>query len=672
MKPEFEHVFLALGFASAVTQVSILREFYAAYSGNEVFLAVTLGFWLALTGVGAQVAGKGRIIGGLSGFAVLFSLAAPATTYLVSISKPALVLPGQQTDPLLFAALNLLILSPLCLLNGAQIASWFKRFHKEKKEQARRGYVYEGVGSAAGGVLFTFILATRSSNLINVFLASFVLLAVIYVHEKNKKTVLMGLVLFSALFLPANQLQNMLIYGGENILFQSDSQLGRITVTEDQGQIRIYENNEVVALNQKQASDEKIIHYPLLQVASPEKILLISKGFGQVINEAEKYPGIETVYLTHDPIMESVGRRFLLKKPLKDVSFVSGDPRKYIKKTEELFDAVIIDVGDPSTLLLNRFYTNEFLAEVKEKLTNKGVVCLSLTGGENIWSRNAVDMNKAVYGALKNDFEYVMVLPGSTNYFLAARKPLKKDYAGLIQQKNLTTTYLTEKHFEVVLSPTRINQAKKYLSDSTRINTDLKPAAFKNYLFFFSEKYGFNLNKTLILGLTVLTFLLFKLKPYCASVFGSGFSASLTQVTALFTYQIGAGVVYHNLALFIALFMLGLSGGAASASKLRWGVERNLGAAAGIALTLFLVFDFLPEEFFLFINLLAGFYAGLIYNKSFVEGEATSPGGLWSLDILGGFFGAVFSAAFLIPLWGVREMFIIVGFINLYLWTRFR
>jgi len=62
----------------------------------------------------------------------------------------------------------------------------------------------------------------------------------------------------------------------------------------------------------------------------------------------------------------------------KRVHVIAGDARQFVRRTSEKYDVVLINLPEPSTLLINRFYSREFYNELKKVLTPGAVISESL------------------------------------------------------------------------------------------------------------------------------------------------------------------------------------------------------------------------------------------------------------------------------------------------------
>lgn len=90
------------------------------------------------------------------------------------------------------------------------------------------------------------------------------------------------------------------------------------------------------------------------------------------------------------------------------INIISKDARLFVKGTKQDYDVVIIDLPDPSTAQINRFYTIEFFRELKEKLNKNAVVSLSLISTVNYINEEARQLNSVLYKTLKQVFANVI------------------------------------------------------------------------------------------------------------------------------------------------------------------------------------------------------------------------------------------------------------------------
>jgi len=98
------------------------------------------------------------------------------------------------------------------------------------------------------------------------------------------------------------------------------------------------------------------------------------------------------------------------------------DGRLFLKTTASTFDVIIVNLPDPQTAQLNRFYTLEFFQEAARKLTGSGVLALRLTAAEDYISPELAAFLGSIHKTLHAVFPEVTAIPGETVHFFGARR----------------------------------------------------------------------------------------------------------------------------------------------------------------------------------------------------------------------------------------------------------
>ena len=112
----------AVGAASVITQLALLREMLGAFAGNELALGIMLGNWLLLTGLGAWLGRKSDklrhretiLVAGL----VLVALLPLAQLVLLRLLRNVVFLPGTTLGVGEVFAGSFVVLLPFCLVTG--------------------------------------------------------------------------------------------------------------------------------------------------------------------------------------------------------------------------------------------------------------------------------------------------------------------------------------------------------------------------------------------------------------------------------------------------------------------------------------------------------------------------------------------------------------------------
>ena len=190
----------------------------------------------------------------------------------------------------------------------------------------------------------------------------------------------------------------------------------------------LYENGLITGHTPDQSAAEEAVHYALLEHPAPRKILLIGGGASGSIAEALKHPTVERIDLVElDPALIAHGEtifpsgRSSLSDPRVHLHYADG--RHYLNSTHDTFDVIIVNVPDPQTAQLNRFYTAEFFRSAREHLAPGGLFALQLRSSEETISPDLAEFLRCIDRTLREVFPYVVAIPGETIHFFAATRP---------------------------------------------------------------------------------------------------------------------------------------------------------------------------------------------------------------------------------------------------------
>ncbi len=369
-----DFTFAAIGFTSTIAQVMFLRELFASLNGSELVYGIALTIWLLSAGCGSFIAG--RLIHKLKDPSLAFiyiqlaaALLFPLELFLVRTSR---VMFGVQagTIPALGTVILICVVSiaPLCLLMGALFT-----FGSRLLSNIGRMYILESLGSMIGGFAFSFLLVGYLNSFqIAGFAGALLAFSSVYFYKNfmRKKTppstgrmvvfalvIAVNLVFIYPSGIKADLLTSRLPYRGFHLAASADSRFGRIAVIEDNGELSYFENGNLMFSTASQILNEEVVHLAFLESARPKKILLIGGSPG-MIKEIQKHAIDNLDYVEFDPkLMELSGEKY---------PFFAGDGRLFLERTKNKYDLIMVEVGDPSSAALNRFYTLEFFRGVRE------------------------------------------------------------------------------------------------------------------------------------------------------------------------------------------------------------------------------------------------------------------------------------------------------------------
>jgi spermidine synthase len=680
-----------LGFLALSFQIFLLREFSVHFYGNEITFGFILASWLLWGGIGSIMASKFKF--SQTRFIQVYYLVIflfPVCLVGLRFSRFILnILPGEITGiiPMLISSL---ILS-FCVSFPLGILFVFNtHFLKGNLYQV---YLLESLGSSSAGLIVYFFLIPFFSNWQGAALVGAIVAFFSYFIDQARKQrffPLVILILLLAFCFFDNPSQK--IYWKPFRLVQSkDTPYGKLQVLQTEEQISLYNNSLHDFSYPNLASAEESVHFALLQNPEAENVLLIGGGAAGGLRQILKYPKAKVDYVELDPEIIRISSRFLpdTEKEIlrnKRIQIFYQDGRAFLRKSQKTYDMIILNLPDPATAQINRFYTKEFFLMVKEKLTDDGIFSFRVSSAENYISPELQDFLSSLYFTSKEAFPFIEIVPGDTNIFLASSSPLSIEHEKLSQKitgLNLQNTYISPQLLFARLSPLRVDMVReKVTSGKKAINLDFSPISYfynsvlwstqfkgieRKIFTFFSSLHSFWL-LDLPLMIIVCTLILLWLRGKKSSFFlvplaVMGFTTIVGEIIVIISFQTLYGYLYRSIALLLTAFMVGLFLGSLRGKKRKkFDFSRLLLIQAGFLLLLLLLQITLklnpPELFFFFFLLALGFLGGdlfVVSNHLFLK-EKTNFGLGYGLDLLGSFVGALAVSSLLIPLVGLPHL----------------
>ncbi len=722
------------GLLAVLAQIVLMREFLVVSHGNELSLGTLLAFWLLWTAAGS--AGLGRwprtsvSLGFLAALLGAVAIAFPVSVLLMRSGRQWWnAAPGEALGPLPILVVAVVTLAPFCLLSGWVYATGAHTYAHVRQassaESGNRAYLLETVGAAAGGLLASLLLLPYFGSLqICVFAAAAALLATLplIVRSAILRWALSGVLVACALLgirYAGRQERNAAahLWPGFQILDTRNSYYGNLILVENEGNRSVIQNGVTLFTVPDPSTAEESVHFALLEHPDPRKVLLIGGGMNGSIGEILKYPAIERMdYVEVDPALLQLGRQYFPQQwagTTADarVHVHEMDGRLFVKTSPLRFDVIILNLPEPQTAQLNRFYTEEFYREAASRLAEGGVLAFQLRASEEYISPELADFLRCVYETVGRVFRDVVVIPGESVHFLASTSPgvVSTDAALLLRrlrERQVHTAYLREYYLPFRMSQRRVEELEMLLKSNTprRVNRDLSPSAyFFNLALWstqFSEASGGFLSRAAavpfrwigatLATLTLILALILRLKgrPQRRLAALAGYAALTagltligTQVMLLLGFQAIYGHVFHQLALIVAGFMAGAALGNWRGTRAALGsgdmiCDRDLrqmlilqfvlavlpivlvAALAGMnGIHSSLLQRALPVLFPLLAAFCgaAGGYQFAVAMRVMVAGRGgspSSPGVLYGLDLAGACIGAIAISAYLLPVFG--------------------
>lgn len=726
-----------LGFSAIIAQAVILRVFQTVFYGNEFSYAIILASWLLWVGCGsvlaALISSKTRIqhnILVMSFCALAFTI--PGAIFGIRYIKVILdILPGQMIGIVPMMICSFVLIAPIAFLVGSLFVFLCNTAQSEDecKNSAGKVYYIEAFGSAIGGIVFSFILLRLLDATMIVWLMSVFVIAVLlflYRGDHQKRVVLFVSFIFLLFFVSLD-----MIYGldhlsqqkqyPEGILIAShDSPYANITVIKQNDELSIYQNGLLNSTTNDLMTAEANVHFPLLAHSNPQKVLLIGTGLGGELEEILEHPGVSVDFVEIDAQLIDMARKYFPQQKtdvLNDprVQIYTLDARRFVRTTSKKYDVVIVNVGDPYTAGLNRYYTLEFCLELAGILNAGGIVSFRVSSSENFLNEENRVFLRSLYETFKVVFSDVRSIPGDTHTFLVSdRKGLvnldPQKFINRLLEAKLENRFVSEYTLPFLLNHRRISIVEDILKEEKGlINKDLVPRAYLFHLLLWSTHFdqGFKYVVerlqipfwiVICLAVSLVSSISFwisrrnKLRIVNLAIATTGFSEIIFEVVVILAFQSLYGIAYDKIGLILASFMFGLVVGSRWAVKLASGsMEQCLKAFKKIQVAVVVYPLLLPLLFVIFrdanfaqqwvgifvfvfacLPFIAGFIGGMQYPLAIAirkqindEDESYSAGILYSFDVFGAAIGALITGAFLIPMYGIVAVCVLCSVINL-------
>jgi len=741
-----------IGFSAVIAQVVLMRELMVVFCGNELSLGLMLASWLLWTAAGSAVMGRFAVRADhsrhvVAGLQILVAVAFPCAIWMVRASKSVFqTVPGELLGPGPMILTSFLVLSIFCFASGALFAAGSRLYAEaagtSSSASSSQVYLLEAAGSGLGGILASLLLIrylrpfeiAALVSVLNLLAAASLTVRV----AAWRRAILAALaaifvILTFSLGSPRLELTSLArLWRGYDLVSTQNSVYGNLAVVQTGGIRTLFENGLVAFHAPDPQAAEEAVHFALLQHPWPRSLLLVGGGINGSLVQALQHPSVERIdYVELDPAILTLAQEYFPTEstPLRNDPHVhvhTTDGRLYLKTTALKFDVIVVNLPDPQTAQLNRFYTLEFFREVGARLNPGGVFSFQLKGAEDYIGPELAEFLRCIHSTLRQAFPEVVTIPGDTVHFFASPQPesLTVDPAELVARlraRNIHTAYVREYYLPYRMAPDRMLDLETQLraQRDVRINRDFTPVAYyfdvalwstrfnRAYRRVFQSLGSINFGPLLAAaGFSLfLVAALLRWAPFprdrwratsAFSIAAMGFTVIGLEMLLLLGFQAIYGYVYQQLAIIIAGFMVGMALGS------WWGIRRaasptmrpieaedcrrllalqflaalsplllylllQMFAATLRSSTLFVVSQIIFPLLAVVFGLLGGYQfpvASRIFSNA-AKNEASSPGTLYAFDLLGACLGALLLSSYLIPVFGFQQTAWLMAVVNL-------
>ncbi len=665
-------VVVATGIGSVVTQLLTIREFLSLLNGNELVIALILFNWLFIGAVGtllAQPLGKNPSVRKL--WAASLALVILAPVQLIAIRKlyGLIFVGGSSVGFYPTLMYTFATTAPYALLIGFVLPYSLIVLRKHiPGYSGTRIYVFDNMGDVCGGALFSFALIYFATPFQALAASHLLLVAALWggyrtSYPKASRwipaagTLLALLVLTGALAWEIPTLRP----GTGRLAFYQETPFGRLRVIQDQDQTTVFQNGRPIFFSKNPGAAEAAVHYPLAQVADARRVLFVSAD-QQMMAEALKHQVAAIDYVEIDPALTRVEQRFGLLAQHPAVTAIHQDGRQYLQQTQKHYDAIVLNLPEPDTFQINRFFTKEFFALVKTRLTDNGVLSFAVKGYDSYVSDVELEKISTIYHTARQVFPHVLMMPGTRLFFVCASRPLDPDIPTLLAKKNISTAYISG-YFYGDIPLEKIQGLNQLISKTAPVNTDFSPHLVRILLDEWFRVFSASPN-VLILLLAIINILyLWYISKEEFVLYTTGCFTMGAEILVIFAFQIFFGYIYLQIGLIVTVFLAGLLPGAILSDYLKKFATPFLITGEIVLTALMIVFlagitrfpEFMTGSSFLVF----GFFVSLVCGAQFPAALHLAGSGrpaairLFSADLMGAALGTLVTSIFLIPYVGI-------------------
>lgn len=706
---------IIVGISGITGQLLLLREMLISFHGNELIVGLVIANWLLAEAFGAYLGGI------FSRFRHLFLillfiypvLLFISVYYTRGITTGLLGLfPGESASMTQILIGSLMMVAPVGMVHGflyPLACSCLGPYRKEKT--AGIVYLYETIGTLAGGTIFSLVLAHRFHSFQICFAILILhLLTVFFILYIDSYKFFLSVLMLILVFFSFNWLAGSLhekslrrLWYGKDIVHYENSPYGNITIIKKGEEHTVYYDGQpsMTFPTPDTALIADYVHLALSTHHSPEKIFVSGGGSGGPIFEILKHPVKKLVYAELDPKLPFILKNFpnpLTTAELEDprVSIHLKDARLFLSRTDKEFDIIFLGFLSPDSLQANRLFTIEFFRLAETRLKKNGIFVFSVPGSHVFMGKELSKLNHSLYHSIKSCFKHIAVIPGEVNIYLASQKHigLQPDIMyERLAERGVCTGMFRPAYFNYRLDDWRKQTFFESLENtSANLNRDFYPSAFYYALSYWGSAYSPGHERyyayfenisllhyiimVLVLSFALVVFLCLMLGRkrglLCYSIASSGASGMTVDLMVILIFQGLYGLLYQLAGVLIAIFMAGICIG--STAGIRLAKQKG-------AIKIFIIMEIVIALLLLFLYIIAvilqklyGFpIASVLMLYSLIAGSAVgvqfplavslinsskerarSASVLYAADLMGGWVAGLLISFIFFPVLGLK------------------
>lgn len=655
----------------------MVREFLALFSGNEFLIAMVLFNWLMAGGLGSLAFLLTRkdpddrfdlniTLGRLSLWLCFLSV---AQVFIIRLARGYFFIIGSSPGFYATFIFSFLTLLPYAFLVGFALPFSLQAVRAHDSDFPG-GWIYltDNLGDVLGGALFSFVLVQILPPVFALSTAAIPLFAAACFLLKRSlfplSFVLISATLAVLIAGPFFETESLSPPTGQLVQY-NETRYGRLTVVKNGNEFNLFQDSEPVVSSYDPVTAEESTHYALSQIEKPRSVLLVSIKSGS-LPEIYKYHPSSVDYVEIDPRVPLTLEHLGLIQSRPGLSFINEDARAYLSRTTTLYDAILVNLPEPTTFQVNRFYTREWFELIARHLHPGGVLSFSVNGFDSYLDPHRQRIVSSLVNSASHAFGHILTLPGRQIYVLCSGSPLNPDIPSLLEQKHIDTQYIKD-FFHGDVSPMRMTYLSSAILPEAPINTDTHPRLM--VLMLSSWFYKYQTSPWLFAGILSVFLICYlpRLTRQEFLLFTTGWVTMGSELLVIFSFQIFFGYIYYQIGIIVTVFLAGLLPGAYLGTRTRLSPQSNrwLKVSDGVIIGLLLMFAgciMVPairnhSLFYLMFGSLASFVCGFQFPQVLVSGKdrQSTAGRAFGADLMGAAYGVLVTSMVLIPFLGLVQ-----------------
>lgn len=683
-----------LGLFSVAGQVLLLRVLISAFGGNELVIGVGLFGWMLAVALGAWTGGRRERAESIIALLVFASLLLLVEVALIRFLPGWLTgSPGMTVAVGWVVILSAVLSMPVAWFCG-RLFSAISRHGWTAARGVSNAYLWEGLGSFAGGLAVTALVGTILSSLgAAIALGAAVVGASIIVqmgHNRAGRWIAMIMAILLAILSDpiADNVERELDrsrWAPFEVLSSFDTPYGHQAILEREGLQVLVTDNHIEGTIAIGSTAENLLLGGLLHIPGADNIVWLGRAETGLMQLAEQLGRTEII---------AVDPRARLTHKLNNTITLEGaairidnDPLRFMKHSQLLgrADLILIDLGQPGSYHRARLATARFLLPVYARLRDSGVAVMAVPYDTDRYvSPEAEQALQNIWGAWTSVFPHYWVWPGETTLLFGSSQPLDtltaRNLVERLESMSYQPQFLRPEVLWDRLGDLKVDRLHSVIADDGRANSLTHPRLLTSHLVYQSRTTGGGsvlawllshwwwllLPAAAVLAWMVLTGV--RSDPHSFTrllLIIGGFASLSLELVSLYLYQSVAGSLYSEMGVLFGAFMLGLAVGAALGRRIDSGTAVVSSLTLGLLATLALWLSYgtvvggllIYHVLFLFtIAAAAGsLFVGathLFYGDAF----AANYGSSYAWEITGSAVAALLTMPILLPMIGLHGL----------------